>query len=116
MYIKSGHLRFSLFLVKASQFFVQHSDLCTTMPYSFSTNGVIYNSPIMGPSLYGEPMVYINIYQLINNNISSKNMSNKVPPCWEVISLLKFHLLLQKKSPCDFYKKIFLFSFSKGEK
>jgi len=41
-------------------------------------------------------MVYNNIYQLMNINISSKNMSNKIPLSWEVNSWLAFHLLLQK--------------------
>jgi len=32
----------------------------------------------------------------MNINISSKNMSNKITPCWEVNSLLAFPSLLQK--------------------
>jgi len=103
------------FLVKAGQFFVHHSDLCTTMPYSFCTNGLIYNSPTLGPSLYGEPTVYSNIYQLMNINISSTNMSNKISragksiACWPFTYCLKKSLSFLQEEKKMFKKKSLLF-------
>jgi len=100
-------------MVKAGQCFVKHSDVCTNkpIPYRFSTNRVIF--PHAGIPLYGEPMVYSNIYQLMNINISSKKMmSIKIPLCWEGNSWLAFHILLQEKiyldslfSPGSFHKE-----------
>jgi len=105
MYIKSGHLGFCFFWSKLA-ISLTNNQICVQLNSIALVQTASYMIPpcwdlpswhISNTSLYVEPTLYINIYQLMNLNISSKeNMSNKIPLAGKSIASWPFTYSLKK--------------------